>query len=94
MAAHKKAALLGTAPAYRTLGGSETAVAGGAAGTSHLLAALPFLAAATIAALLLLIPGVVVPRDRMSDVIEGHVAHFTFAAFIGVALFFALWFLG
>jgi hypothetical protein len=94
MAAHERAALLRTVPAHRTLEGSETPPAGGVAASNHFRAALPFLAAATIAALLLLIPGVVVPRERMSDVLEGHGADFTLAAFIGVALFFALRFLG
>jgi hypothetical protein len=69
----------------------------GIAASSPFREALPFVAAATLAALLLLIPAYVVPRDRMSDVLEGHAAHFTIAAgmaFIGVALFFALRLLG
>jgi hypothetical protein len=88
---------LGRIARARRLEGSEMARDGGMAAGSPLREALPFVAAATLAALLLLIPAYVVPRERMSDVLEGHAAQFTLAvgmAFILVALFFTLRFLG
>jgi hypothetical protein len=71
--------------------------ASGATAASPLREALPFVAAAALAALLLLLPMYVAPRTRMPDVIEDHVGQLTLVGGTGcllVAVFLVLWFLG
>lgn len=73
-----------------------TAHRGGGAGEAVSMA-MPFAVAATVAALLLLalgfVPEYVVPRHRVSAVLDDHRGHFTLAAgmaLLGSAVFFAL----
>jgi hypothetical protein len=73
--------------------GSEIARAGGSVPSSRFRWVLPFAIAALLAAMLLLVPGWVVSRDRMSDVLAGHRGDFTVGAGIAVVLLLALRFL-